>query len=301
MSVPTSGEGPMTSPDIQQRIIPKTEDLGGFTVKRSLPAPGRKSVGPFVFFDHVGPAKFAPGKGVSVRPHPHIGIATVTYLFDGEIIHRDSLGYEQAIQPGAVNWMTAGRGIVHSERSRPELIESGSTLHGIQAWVALPSKDEECAPDFTHFPADSLPQMDVDGVRMRLIAGRAFAMQSAVKTRSEMFYLEVNAKSGSVCTLPEGFVDRAIYTVDGRINVSGEEVGPGSMLVFDSHSQPQIEAIDDARFMMLGGEPLDGKRTLWWNFVSSRRERIETAKSDWKEGRFDPVPGETEFIPLPKQ
>jgi redox-sensitive bicupin YhaK (pirin superfamily) len=291
----------MTRSTVQQVIIPEIADLGEFSVKRSLPAPGRKMVGPFIFYDHVGPAEFAPGKGVSVRPHPHIGIATVTYLFDGEIVHRDSLGFVQAIQPGAVNWMTAGRGIVHSERSRPELIESGSTLHGIQAWVALPLQDEECEPDFTHYPADSLPQWESGGVWMRLLAGNAYGMQSQVRTRSEMFYLEARAQPGRSCRLPGGHIDRAIYTVEGRIEIDGEEIAVGVMLVFDSDSDPQIRAIDEARFMLLGGQPLEGRRSLWWNFVSSRKDRIETAKADWKQGRFDPVPGETEFIPLPEK
>ena len=290
----------MTSSNIQKRIDPQITDLSEFKVKRSIPAVGMKTVGPFVFFDHMGPAIFLPGKGVSVRPHPHIGIATVTYLFEGEIVHRDSLGYEQPIQPGAVNWMTAGKGIVHSERSHPEVMASGSTLHGIQSWVGLPLEDEECEPDFTHYPADSLPEREQNGVWMRLIAGRAFGLESEVKTRSPMFYLDIKAVKGSIISLPDEYPERAIYTVEGTVEVDGEFIQPHMMLVFKAGIEPRISASTDARFMMLGGGPLQGKRTLWWNFVSSNRERIDKAKQDWKNNRFTRVPGETEFIPLPE-
>jgi len=290
----------MPDSTIQKRINPKSVDLGGLSVKRALPDANQRTVGPFIFFDHFGPAQFEPGKGVSVRPHPHIGIATVTYLFEGEIIHRDSLGYEQAIQPGAVNWMTAGKGIVHSERTRPSLMETGSKMHGIQAWVALPIEDEECNPDFTHYPVEELPEINANGVWMRLICGSAYGMKSEVKSRSPIFYVEVKTENGGNVALTDEYTERALYLVSGRLRIEGEIVEAGEMIVFKTGLTPTIESLEACRFMLLGGEPLEGDRTVWWNFVSTRKDRIEQAKLNWKENRFDSVPGDSEFIPLPK-
>ena len=287
------------SEKIEKILAPKTTDLGEFSVRRVLPSAQQKMVGPFVFFDHMGPVDFQPGQGVSVRPHPHIGISTVTYLFEGEIMHRDSLGYEQPIQAGAVNWMTAGRGIVHSERSRPELVESGSRLHGIQSWVALPLEHEETEPAFTHYPADELPSRNSDGLDIRLIAGEILGLSSRVKTHSPLFYADVVASADSVCTLGAEYTERAVYPVAGDVEIDGGKIEINTMAVLAPGADVEITASSDSRYMLAGGEPLEGKRTVWWNFVSSRPERIEQAKQDWQAGNFEAVPGETEFIPLP--
>lgn len=282
-------------------ITPRSRDLGeGFMVRRILPYAKRRHVGPFVFFDHMGPADFAPGHGLDVRPHPHIGLATVTYLFEGEIMHRDSLGVVQPIRPGDVNWMVAGRGIVHSERTRDELRRSGAALHGIQSWLALPQAHEETAPDFRHHPAASLPEIERPGARMRLIAGAAFGAVSPVHTFAPMFYLDVILDDEAVLPLPEDYEERAVYVAIGMVMLDGERYEAGSMLVLKPDSHPQIVAQGPARLMLLGGAPLDGERHLWWNFVSSSKERIEQAKADWRAGRFAMVPGDPEFIPLPE-
>lgn len=290
----------MSGSAIQKRINPKPADLGEFSVKRALPATSQKMVGPFIFFDHFGPTEFEPGKGIAVRPHPHIGISTVTYLFEGEIIHRDSLGYEQPIQPGAVNWMTAGKGIVHSERTRPSVVETGSKMHGIQAWVALPVEDEECEPDFMHYPKEGLPESDSNGVWMRLICGAAFEMESEVKSHSPIFYVEIKTDVGATVVLPDQYTERALYLVSGALRIEGEIIKEGEFIVFRAGAIPTIESLETSRFMLLGGEPLEGDRAVWWNFVSSRKDRIEQAKLDWKQNRFEAVPGESEFIPLPE-
>ncbi|MFN4309307.1 MAG: pirin family protein [Ferrovibrio sp.] len=282
-------------------ITPRSRDLGeGFMVRRILPYAKRRHVGPFVFLDHMGPADFPPGHGLDVRPHPHIGLATVTYLFEGEIMHRDSLGVTQPIRPGDVNWMVAGRGIVHSERTRDELRRSGSALHGIQSWLALPQTHEETAPDFRHHPAASLPEMEQSGARMRLIAGAAFGAVSPVQTFAPMFYLDVVLDDEAVLPLPGEYEERAVYVAIGMVVLDGERYEAGSMLVLKPGSQPRIIAQGPARLMLLGGAPLDGERYLWWNFVSSSKDRIEQAKTDWKSGRFTMVPGDPEFIPLPE-
>jgi redox-sensitive bicupin YhaK (pirin superfamily) len=282
-------------------ITPRSRDLGeGFMVRRILPYAKRRHVGPFVFFDHMGPADFAPGQGLDVRPHPHIGLATVTYLFEGEIMHRDSLGVVQPIRPGDVNWMVAGRGIVHSERTRDELRRSGSALHGIQSWLALPQSQEETAPDFRHHPAASLPEIELPGVRMRLIAGEAFGAASPVQVFAPMFYLDAVLDDEAVLPLPEEYEERAAYVAIGMVVLDGERYEAGSMLVLKPGSRPRITAQGPARLMLLGGAPLDGERNLWWNFVSSSKERIEQAKADWRAGRFAMVPGDPEFIPLPE-
>jgi redox-sensitive bicupin YhaK (pirin superfamily) len=257
-------------------------------------------VGPFIFFDHMGPVALGPGHGLDVRPHPHINLATVTYLFEGEILHRDSLGSEQLIQPGAVNWMTAGRGIVHSERSPAGARKTGPRVHGLQLWVALPTACEQTAPTFRHHPAGDIPALELPGARVRVIAGSAFGATSPVKVWSELFYAQAELDSRAEVELPEEHLGRAAYVVEGSIACDGQPFGPGTMLVFHQRRAPRITALDRARVVLLGGAPLDGERHLWWNFVSSSPERIEQAKSDWREKRFPVVPGdEQEFIPLP--
>jgi redox-sensitive bicupin YhaK (pirin superfamily) len=283
------------------RIDSRPRDLGGFEVRRVLPSAKRRTVGPFIFFDEMGPSAFPAGEGIDVRAHPHIGLATITYLFEGEIMHRDSLGYVQPIRPGAVNWMTAGRGIVHSERTGEEERARDARLHGIQAWIALPVGDEETAPAFEHYPADSIPAISGEGIGGRLIAGTALGLASPVETRSPMFYIDVELQPGSKLALPAELGERAAYPVSGRLRVAGESAEPGEMLVFADDREVTLEAAEPLRLMALGGAPLDGQRHIWWNFVSSRKERIEQAKDDWRNGRFAEVPGETEFIPLPEE
>jgi redox-sensitive bicupin YhaK (pirin superfamily) len=281
-------------------VVPRPRDIGGFEVRRVLPSAERSNVGPFVFFDQMGPAELAPGSGIDVRPHPHIGLATVTYLFEGAIVHRDSLGSVQAIEPGAVNWMTAGRGIVHSERSDIELRKRRQKLYGIQIWVALPKQHEETAPDFTHYAAEVLPQIDGEGKTVRIIAGSLFGKASPVKTLSPLFYADAALDSGASFLLNNDYDERGIYLLEGDVDIHGQRFEPGRLLVFSSGDEITIKAVSAARFVVFGGEPLDGPRHVWWNFVSSSRERIEQAKSDWQSGRFAPVPGDPEFIPLPE-
>ncbi|MGD8978007.1 MAG: pirin family protein [Gammaproteobacteria bacterium] len=285
---------------IARIIEPRTRDLGGFSVRRVLPAPGQRAVGPFVFFDEMGPATFDPGHGIDVRPHPHIGLATLTYLFEGEIMHRDSLGVVQPIRPGAVNWMTAGRGIVHSERTGDEERARTSRLHGIQSWIALPREQEEVEPAFFHHGAGSLPVLERDGATLRLIVGEAFGERSPVAALSPMFYLAAELTEGARLPLPADLGERAVYVVSGSVTVAGIGYESGRMLIAADGVDVEITAAADSRLMLLGGAPLDGPRHLWWNLLSTRPERIEQARQDWKEGRFDPVPGETEFIPLPE-
>ena len=278
-------------------VEPKAKDLGEFTVRRVLPSAERRMVGPFIFFDHMGPAEFPPGSGVQVRPHPHIGIATITYLFEGEIVHRDDLGYTQAIQPGAVNLMTAGRGIVHSERAGDDLNET-SRLHGIQSWMALPEDQQECDPAFVHHPADHLPRFEHEGVAVTVIIGSAYGHNSPVEVSASMLYLELQMPKDSEITLPDGYEELAAYVVDGSVGVDKCTFSSGTMAVFRDGSTPRIEASEDSRVMIVGGANL-GKRHIWWNFVSTSKARIEQAKTDWQEGRFGKVEGDDEFIPLP--
>lgn len=290
-------------------IEPRTRDLGGFSVGRVLPFAKRRMVGPFIFFDEMGPADFAPGTGIDVRPHPHIGLATVTYLFDGEIRHRDSLGFDQVIRPGDVNWMTAGRGIVHSERTDEALRESGQRIHGIQSWIALPEDAQEIAPAFHHHPKSTLPEIARDGVRLRLIAGSAFGETSPVKTFSPMFYLGVEAAAGAALPLPTDAdaEERALYVLDGAVTVDGEAFDRGRMIVFAPGAAPAVRATAPLRAMLLGGAPL-GPRFIWWNLVSTSKARIDEAKRDWTQSAaagftdspFALPPGEEEFIPLPQ-
>jgi redox-sensitive bicupin YhaK (pirin superfamily) len=253
-----------------------------------------------VFFDHMGSAIFPPGEGADVRPHPHINLATVTYLFEGEIDHRDSLGSHQAIQPGAINWMTAGRGIVHSERTAMAVRQAGQRLHGIQLWVALPAEHEEMAPEFFHHPADSIPTVDFPGVHARVLAGSAYGKRSPVKVLSPLFYVEARLAAGAELELPEHHAERAAYVVSGSVSCGQETASEPKLLVFRAGQRAVLRAGSDARVMLLGGDPLESPRHIWWNFVSSSLERIERAKRDWAERRFALVPGdEDEFIPLP--
>jgi redox-sensitive bicupin YhaK (pirin superfamily) len=285
---------------IELMIAPRERDIGGLTVRRILPHAERRMIGPFIFFDHMGPVDLPPGKGIDVRPHPHIGLATVTYLFTGSMIHRDSLEYVQKITPGAVNWMTAGRGIVHSERTGPEERSTDENLHGIQSWVALPLADEEIEPSFRHHPSGSIPTLDDDGVRMRLIAGSAFGETSPVATCSPMFYLEVDLPAGKSVAMPSDHEQRAVYVVDGIVTAAGTSVAHGQMAVLNDHTDVTIRADVPTKVMLLGGAPMDGTRHIWWNFVASSQDRIEKAKDDWVKRRFDDIPGETEFILLPE-
>jgi len=279
----------------------RPRDLGGFSVRRVLPAGRLQSVGPFIFFDHMGPATFAPGNGVDVRPHPHIGLATVTYLFAGEFMHRDSLGTAQLIRPGDVNWMVAGRGIVHSERTPPEARRAagGAPIHGIQTWIALPRELEETEPAFEHHPAATLPEIVAPGVSMRLIAGAAYGREAPTSVYSPMFYLAATLESGATVELPGEYAERAVYVVEGAVEIAGEPYGVGSMILYEAGSPAALQAVTHARVMLLGGAPLDAPRHIWWNFVSSSLERIERARLDWREERFAAVPGDGERMPLP--
>ncbi|MDH3447804.1 MAG: pirin family protein [Gammaproteobacteria bacterium] len=278
-------------------IESKARDLGGFSVSRVLPSAQRRMVGPFIFFDHMGPAVFAPGEGIAVRPHPHIGLSTVTYLFEGEIMHRDSLGFVQPIRCGAVNLMTAGRGIVHSERAGADL-DTASRLHGIQSWMALPLEQEECAPDFEHYPSTELPEFEQDGVSIRVIMGEAYRRESPVRQYAPTLYLECRFPAGASLTLPDHYEEVAAYVVSGDIRIDDGIFSAGLMAVGCPGKALRLEAARDSHVMVIGGANL-GKRHIWWNFVSSSKQRIEQARDDWREGRFDMVPGDSEFIPLP--
>jgi redox-sensitive bicupin YhaK (pirin superfamily) len=284
---------------IETVIVPRVRDLGGFSVRRALPSARKQMVGPFIFFDQMGPAEFLLGQGLDVRPHPHIGLSTVTYLFDGEIMHRDSLGVVQPIRPGAVNLMTAGRGIAHSERTAPNERANGPKLFGIQAWAALPASHEEMLPDFTHFAEADLPHITGEGKRVRLIMGSLYGETSPVSFPWDVFYAEAILAPGAILPLDPTHEERAIYVVSGEIDIAGDIFGAGQLLVFKPGDRISVLALSNARLMVLGGEPMDGPRHIWWNFVSSRKDRIEQAKAEWKSGRFSSVPGEYEFIPLP--
>ena len=292
--------GDETPPAVMITLEPKPRDLGdNFMVRRALPAIEKRMVGPFIFWDEFGPAHFPVGKGLDVRPHPHINLATVTYLFEGEIFHRDTLGSAQAIKPGDVNWMNAGRGIAHSERTAPELRATGSPIAGIQSWVALPEAHEESEPFFRHHAQSELPMLEEGGKRARVIAGSLWGKASPVKTYSDMFYADVQLDAGASVPLEAEHEERGLYLTHGEIEIAGDRFAPGRLLVFRPGDAITIKAVTPARFMLLGGANL-GPRHLWWNFVSSRKERIEQAKEDWKAGRFGKVPGdENEFIPLP--
>ena len=286
---------------IETLIVPRAVDLGEMTVRRALPSTKRQMVGPFIFFDQVGPAEFLTDQGIDVRPHPHINLATVTYLFEGRIVHRDSLGTSMAIEPGAVNWMRAGRGIVHSERTAPEQRSAGQRLFGLQTWVALPEDQEESAPEFVHHGAGALPIVEDRGLSVRLIAGEAFGAASPLAAASPTLYAELTLAAGRAVPIDAAYEERALYTIAGEVEVAGDVFGPGQLLVLRPGDPITVTARSDATVMLFGGEPMGGPRYIWWNFVSSRRERIEQAKEEWSRGRFDTVPGdEAEFIPLPE-
>lgn len=284
---------------IELLIEPRDRDLGGFSVRRVLPATQRRMVGPWVFFDHMGPADFAAGEGINVRPHPHINLATVTYLFEGEILHRDSLGSYQPIRPGDVNLMVAGKGITHSERERPEVTETAHHLHGLQLWLALPEADEEMDPAFYHYPDADIPRTEVDGVPIRVIMGSAYGATSPVKVYADTLYVEAHLRAGQRITLPDAD-ERAVYVAEGELTADGTLIHEHTMAVFSNAPSIELTATRDSRIAIIGGEHL-GKRYMEWNFVSSRRERIEQAKADWKAQTFPKVPGdEKEFTPLPE-
>jgi len=292
-------DGTLTAaaPVVELTIEPRARSLGEFDVRRVLPAAKRRMVGPFVFLDHMGPAVFPPGQGIAVRPHPHIGLATITYLFEGEIMHRDSLGFEQLIQAGAVNLMTAGRGIVHSERASDDLAVT-SRLHGIQSWIALPLELEEMEPTFLHYPADTLPQQSIDGCTVRVIMGSAYGLQSPVLTYSPTLYLEVGMPAGANLALLDEAPERAVYVVAGRVTIGGQIYGEGTMAVLRPGTTVPLTAESETRAIIVGGKSI-GPRHIWWNFVSSSEARIERAKRDWSEMRMGRILGDDEFIPLP--
>ncbi len=284
---------------IELQIRPDIKDLGEFSVGRLLPDKRRQRVGPFIFFDHIGPAEFPPGEGVYVRSHPHIGLATITYLFEGSMLHRDSLGYVQEIRPGEINWMTAGKGIVHSEKVTEGVLASGQRLHGLQVWVALPLGREEIDPRFEHYAADGIPELDSDGASIRVVIGGAYGETSPVQTESETLYVEVRLDAGSTLALPEA-EELAVFVLSGDVAIEGQAIEAGVLVVLRPHSKALVSAASAAHLMICGGAALEGDRIVWWNFVSSSRERLEQAKRDWRDGRFADVPGEQDFIPLPE-
>jgi hypothetical protein len=282
-------------------IVPRSVDLGGFAVRRALPHVRRRMVGPFIFLDHFGPVEFRAGQGIDVRPHPHIGLATVSFLFDGEITHRDSLGSAAAIRPGDVNLMTAGRGIVHSERTAPDHRAGGEHLHGLQLWLAMPAGDEEIAPTFAHHDQAELPIVAGDGKSVRLIIGSLYGKRSPVPTLSDTIFADAMLTPGATLPVDADSEERALYVVAGEIEIAGDRFAAGRLLVLRPGDPMSVTATSEARLVLLGGAAMDGPRHIWWNFVSSRKERIEQAKADWKLRRFDTVPGdEAEFIPLPE-
>ena len=286
---------------VETVIVPRAVDLGEMTVRRALPSTKRQMVGPFIFFDQMGPAEFLTDQGIDVRPHPHINLATLTYLLEGEILHRDSLGTEQAIRPGAVNWMRAGRGIVHSERTADGRRRTGQRLFGLQTWIALPEAVEESEPEFHHHGAGDLPVIEADGVTARIIAGTAFGATSALETASETLYADLRLAAGRSVPIDAAYEERALYTIAGTVEIAGDRFEAGQLLILRPGDAITLKASSDARVMLFGGAPMEGPRWIWWNFVSSRPERIEAAKEEWRRGRFDTVPGdEADFIPLPE-
>jgi len=300
--VPDPAPGDAAAADaIDLVIVPRSVDLGGFAVRRALPHVKRRMVGPFIFFDHFGPVEFRAGAGIDVRPHPHIGLATVTFLFDGEVMHRDSLGSAAAIHPGDVNLMTAGRGIVHSERTAPDHRAGGERLHGLQLWLAMPAADEEIDPTFAHHDQAELPVVAGDGKIVRVVIGSLYGKRSPVPTLSDTILADAALTPGAVLPIDADTQERALYVVAGEIDVAGDRFAAGRLIVFRPGDPMTVTAASEARVVLAGGAALDGPRHIWWNFVSSRKERIEQAKADWKLGRFDAVPGdEAEFIPLPE-
>ncbi len=298
---PVHGDA-VSSDAIAQVIVPRSVDLGGFQVHRALPSARSRMVGPFIFFDHFGPAVLRAGGGVDVRPHPHIGLATVTYLFDGEIMHRDSLGTAAPIKPGEINLMTAGRGIVHSERTGAELRAAGGPIHGLQMWVALPEAKEEMAPAFVHHEVDEFPLIMDDGKVVRVVIGSLYGERSPVPTAHETMFANIALRAGATLPLDADHEERALYVIDGAIDIAGDRFEPGRLLVFKPGDRVTLKALRDVHLVICGGAPMDGPRHIWWNFVSSRKERIEQAKAEWAAGHFGKVPGDDiEFIPLPER
>lgn len=297
---PEAGDA-FASDQIELMVVPNAKDIGGFQVRRALPTAKRRLVGPFIFFDRMGPAILRAGQALDVRPHPHIGLSTVTYLFDGKIRHRDSLGTEMVIQPGDVNLMTAGRGIVHSERTPEELRGAPMSVSGLQTWLALPDDKEEVAPVFENTGALRLPQIDAEGIDGRLIIGDFQGLRSPVRADSETLYADLRLAPGASVKIPADAEERAIYTLEGEVSISGDVFPAERLLVFRPGDEIVVSSQTGAHFMLFGGASLGSKRYIWWNFVSSSKERIEQAKEEWKTGRFDIVPGdEEEFIPLPE-
>ena len=296
---PTPGDA-FACDAIELMVIPNARDIGGFEVRRALPTARRRLVGPFIFFDRMGPAILSANQALDVRPHPHIGLATVTYLFDGSIMHRDSEGNIREIQPGAMNLMTAGRGIAHSERTPDVQRRDGQKMLGLQSWIALPAGSEEIAPSFQHYAAESLPTVTDSGFTARIIAGSSFGVKSPVSMVSPWFYTEVNAQAGTSVPLDADHEERAIYLVEGEVEIANERYEGPRLLIFRPGDRITVKAVKPTRMMFLGGDALEGPRHIWWNFVSSSKERIEQAKQDWKTGRFAHVPEEHEFIPLPE-
>jgi redox-sensitive bicupin YhaK (pirin superfamily) len=294
----TTYERPMT---ILQLVDARQRDLGGFVVRRVLPAEGRQMVGPFIFFDHLGPTQFESGQGIDVRPHPHIALATVTYLFSGSLEHRDSLGNVREIRPGDVNWMAAGRGIAHSERTPRLARAAGEKIHGIQSWVALPDDREDDEPSFTHYPASVIPQRLLDGVTLSVVAGEALGLRSPVVTAWPTLYVHARFTPGAVLEMPIEHEERAVYVVQGELAVDEGMIVEGQLAVLAPGVKIRLRAQGEARAMLLGGNRFPTPRYIWWNFVASSHERIERAKKRWANREFPPVPGETEFIPLPVQ
>ncbi|WP_018697991.1 pirin family protein [Amorphus coralli] len=282
-------------------VVPRAHDIGGFEVRRALPTARRRMVGPFIFFDQMGPAELPVGEGMDVRPHPHIGLATVTYLFEGEILHRDSLGTVQPIRPGEVNWMTAGKGIAHSERSPDAERARGPHMLGLQLWVALPKGMEETDPEFFHYDGAALPTLEDEGKRVRVMIGSLYGQTAGVKTYSDTLYADVVLEPGARLPLDTGHEERAIYLMSGAVEIAGERYEAGRLIVFHPRHHATLVALEPTRFVIVGGAAMDGPRHIWWNFVSSSKERIEDAKADWLAGRFPAVPGEHEFIPLPER
>jgi len=286
--------------DSVERIIkPREKDLGGFSVRRVLPVAGRRMVGPWIFFDHMGPAIFPAGEGINVRPHPHINLATVTYLFEGEILHRDSLGSLQPIRPGDINLMVAGKGIVHSERERPEIAAVEHRLHGLQLWLALPEDEEEVEPAFYHYPGKELPKVEIDGVTVRVLMGAAYGVSSPVKTFARTLYFEADLAAGQSLAVPAE-EERAVYLASGKVQINGADINAHEMAVLEPGREVRVMALENSRLALIGGEKM-GERYIEWNFVSSRKERIDQAKQMWRDAEFPKVPGdEEEFIPLPQ-
>lgn len=298
MMDPTGASSP-SARAIAAALDARLRDVGGFKVRRLLPSRARRLVGPFIFFDHMGPATLREDEAVDIPPHPHIGLATVTYLLEGALVHRDSLGSVQEIRPGEINWMTAGRGIVHSERTPAELRKRNSKVHGLQIWVALPTALEESSPEFRHYPKESIPQTQRAGADIHVLAGKAYGLQSPVETLSPLFYVDIALDGTSELPIPDDYEERAAYVVEGAVSCATERAGAGRMLVFAPGVRVVLRAESHSRVVLLGGAPIGGKRHIWWNFVSSSQRRIEQAKDDWKSGRFPKVPGdEIEFIPL---